>query len=262
MTLAGWAERSTRVTLGCMVSGAAYRNPGLLVRMATALDHASAGRAVLGLGAGWHEVEHRAFGYRYATLRERLDRLEEAALICRQLLDGKAAHLDGTWFSADGARVEPAPAQARLPLLIGGSGERRTLPLVARVADIWNGEGDPETYARRSALLDELCRQVGRDPASVHRTVGLTPPLIRDDRRDAVEELSSRLERHGLAPEAARAASQGSPLVGSSEQVASHLRAYQAAGAHEVVFDWPAPADEATLAALAGPVRAALARAD
>ena len=109
MTLAGWAERSTRVTLGCMVSGAAYRNPGLLVRMVTALDHASSGRAVLGLGAGWHEAEHRAFGYDYATLRERLDRLEEAAVICRQMLDGQAAHLDGTWFSADGARAEPAP---------------------------------------------------------------------------------------------------------------------------------------------------------
>lgn len=261
MTLAGWAERTRRVTLGCLVSGAAYRNPGLLVRMVTALDHASGGRAVLGLGAGWHAAEHRAFGYDYPTLRERLDRLDEAALICRRMLDGEAANMVGTWYSAHGARAEPAPLQAHLPLLIGGSGERRTLPLVARVADVWNGEGDPETYARKSSLLDGLCQRQGRDPASIGRTVGLPPPLIREDRDEAVAELERRLVRHGLAPEAARAASETSPLVGSVEQVVAHLRSYQTAGAHEVIFDWPSPADEPTLQALAGPVRTGLAHA-
>ena len=95
MTLAGWAERTDRATLGCLVSGAAYRNPGLLVRMVSALDHASGGRAVLGLGAGWHAAEHRAFGYAYPTLPQRLDRLDEAASICRQMLDGRDASLDG-----------------------------------------------------------------------------------------------------------------------------------------------------------------------
>lgn len=261
MTLAGWAEHTSRVTLGCLVSGAAYRNPGLLVRMVTALDHASGGRAILGLGAGWHAAEHRAFGYDVATLGARLDRLEEAAAICRQMLDGEAAHLEGAWFSADGARAEPAPVQEHLPLLIGGGGERRTLPLVARVADIWNGEGDPQTYARKSALLDGLCRQQGRDPTSVQRTVGLPPPLIREDRNEAVAELERRLIRHGLAPEAARAASETSPLVGSIRQVVAHLRRYHVAGAREVIFDWPSPADEPTLQALAGPVRAGLAGA-
>ena len=259
MTLAGWAERTDRVTLGCLVSGAAYRNPGLLVRMVTALDHASGGRAVLGLGAGWHAAEHRAFGYDYPTLPERLDRLDEAARICRQMLDGEAAVLDGTWFSVRHARLEPAPLQRHLPLLIGGSGERRTLPIVARVADIWNGEGDPETYARKSALLDELCRRQGRDPASIHHTVGLPPPLIREDRDEAVAEHAGRLVRHGLAPDAARAASQMSPLVGSVRDMTALLLSYQAAGAREVIFDWPPPADEVTLAGLAGPVREAIA---
>lgn len=261
MTLAGWAERTERVTLGCLVSGAAYRNPGLLVRMVTALDHASGGRAVLGLGAGWHAAEHRAYGFDYPTLRERLDRLDESARICRQMLDGGAANVHGTWYSAHGAHAEPAPLQQHLPLLIGGSGERRTLPLVARVADVWNGEGDPETYARKSRLLDDLCRASGRQPASVHRTVGLPPPLIREDRDEAVAALADRLIRHGLAPDAARTASETSPLVGSIEQVVAHLRSYEVAGAREIIFDWPSPADEATLQALAGPVRAGLAPA-
>jgi alkanesulfonate monooxygenase SsuD/methylene tetrahydromethanopterin reductase-like flavin-dependent oxidoreductase (luciferase family) len=259
MTLAGWAERTETVTLGCLVSGAAYRNPGLLVRMASALDHASGGRAILGLGAGWHAAEHLAFGYDYASLPERLDRLDEAATICRAMLDGEAADAEGRWFSAHGARAEPPPLQPRLPLLIGGSGERRTLPIVARVADAWNGEGDPPTYARKSALLDRLCRDRGRDPASVRRTVGLPPPLIRGDRDEAVRTLADQLARHGLGSAAARDASMASPFVGSAEQVTMQLQAYADAGAQEVIFDWPSPADEATLVALAGPIRDALA---
>jgi alkanesulfonate monooxygenase SsuD/methylene tetrahydromethanopterin reductase-like flavin-dependent oxidoreductase (luciferase family) len=258
MTLAGWAERTRQVTLGCLVSGAAYRNPALLVRMVVALDHASAGRAILGLGAGWHATEHHAFGYAYPSLGQRLDRLEEAAAICRQMLDGKAAELTGAWFSVHGARAEPRPLQPHLPLLIGGSGERRTIPLVARVADIWNGEGEPADWERRSRLLDDACRAVGRDPSEVRRTVGLPPPLIRSDRLEAVEALAAQLTHHGLQPEAARAASQASQLVGDVPRVVARLRAYMVAGVEEVIFDWPSPLDEATLLALAGPVRAAL----
>ena len=126
-------------------------------------------------------------------------------------------------------------------------------------ADIWNGEGDPAIYAHKSALLDELCRQQGRPGGSIRRTVGLPPPLIREDRDEAVLELSRRLTQHGSAPEAARAASLASPLVGSVRSVTDRLLAYHAAGAEEVIFDWPAPADEATLEALIGPVREGLA---
>jgi alkanesulfonate monooxygenase SsuD/methylene tetrahydromethanopterin reductase-like flavin-dependent oxidoreductase (luciferase family) len=258
MTLAGWAGRTRLVRLGCLVSGVAYREPPLLVRMATALDHASGGRAILGIGAGWHATEHAVFGFTYPSLRQRLDRLEEAAAICRTMLDGDAAESAGTWFRAQGARNEPPPLQERLPLLIGGSGERRTLPIVARYADAWNGEGDPATYAHKNAVLDELCRAAGREPASIVRTVGLPPPLIRPDRADAAAVLAASLVRHGLGrPEAAAAAFE-SPLVGPVDEVAAALAAYGAAGASEVIFDWPSPADEATLVALAGPVREAL----
>jgi alkanesulfonate monooxygenase SsuD/methylene tetrahydromethanopterin reductase-like flavin-dependent oxidoreductase (luciferase family) len=259
MTLMGWAARTRRVTLGCLVSSVSYRHPSILVKMATALDHESGGRAVLGLGAGWHASEHRAFGFEHLPVRERLVRFEEGVRIARAMLDGEAAHVDGRWLRADGARNEPAPRQPRLPLLIGGSGEKRTLPLVARHADAWNGEGDPETYARKSALLDGLCRAAGRDPGSVRRTVGLPPPLVRARRSDAVAVLAGLLERHGLPGADARAAAESSPLVGTVDAVAARLREYRAAGAVEVMFDWPLPSDDETLVALAGPVREALA---
>jgi alkanesulfonate monooxygenase SsuD/methylene tetrahydromethanopterin reductase-like flavin-dependent oxidoreductase (luciferase family) len=248
------------VTLGCLVSSVSYRSPAILVKMATALDHASRGRAVLGIGAGWHATEHQAFGVELPSVGERLDRLEEAASICRQMLDGEATYLDGRWFRADGAINDPPPLQAQLPLLIGGSGERRTLPIVARYGDVWNGEGDPRTFAHKSSVLDERCRDAGRDPATVRRTVGLPPPLIRDRRSDAVDALGAALVRHGLPVSDARAAAEASPLAGSVEQVAERLHQYQAAGATEVMFDWPLPSDDQTLEALAGPVRGLLSR--
>lgn len=258
MTLMGWAGLTKHATVGCLVSGVGYRQPTLLVKMATALDHATDGRAILGLGAGWHAAEHRAFGFSYPSLGERLDRLEEAALISRQMLDGQPATVDGRWLRADGVRNEPRPVQDRLPLLVGGSGERRTLPIVARTADIWNGEGDPETFARKSALLDELCREAGRDPSSVRRTVGLPPPLIRARRGEAVEVLTEALVHQGSVHDDAHAAAEGSPFVGPGEQILDRLREYSAAGADEVMFDWPTPSDDETLLALAGPIREAL----
>lgn len=258
MTLMGWAPLTSQVRLGCLVSGVGYRNPTLLVKMATALDHATGGRAVLGLGAGWHAAEHRAFGFSYPSLGERLDRLEEAAFISRQMLDGQAATIDGRWLKASGVRNEPPPVQERLPLLVGGSGERRTLPIVARTADIWNGEGDPQTFTRKSAVLDELCREAGREPSSVRRTVGLPPPLIRADRSEAVEVLVDTLVHQGTGADDARAAAESSPLVGPSDQVLDRLREYAVAGAEEVMFDWPLPSDDQTLVALAGPITEAL----
>jgi alkanesulfonate monooxygenase SsuD/methylene tetrahydromethanopterin reductase-like flavin-dependent oxidoreductase (luciferase family) len=239
------------------VSSVSYRSPTILVKMATALDHASGGRAVLGIGAGWHATEHSAFGFELPSVGERLDRLEEAGWICRQMLDGGQATLDGRWFRADGAPNDPPPVQARLPLLIGGSGERRTLPIVARCADIWNGEGDAETWARKSSLLTDLCHQHGRDPGTLRRTVGLPPPLVRRDRAEAVAILTDHLVRHAIPVADARNSAEASPLVGTVEQVAAELRNYQAAGADEVMFDWPPQSDEQTLVALAGPIRSA-----
>jgi alkanesulfonate monooxygenase SsuD/methylene tetrahydromethanopterin reductase-like flavin-dependent oxidoreductase (luciferase family) len=257
--LFGWAAITSRVRMGCLVSGAGYRSPGLLVKMATALDHATGGRATLGLGAGWFEREHRAFGFAYPPLRERLDRLAEASTICRGLLDGTSVAFDGAWYSADGARNDPPPLQQRLPLVIGGSGEKRTLRIVAQFADVWNADGDdPDSFRRRSGILDQHLHSVGRPAESVERTAGLPPPCIRSTRPAAIEALAEILQHQGMPEaEAARAAA-ASRFAGPVQSVVAELRRYRDAGLGAVMFDWPAPFDRPTLEALAGPVRAAL----
>jgi alkanesulfonate monooxygenase SsuD/methylene tetrahydromethanopterin reductase-like flavin-dependent oxidoreductase (luciferase family) len=258
--LFGWAGITRHARMGCLVSGGAYRNPGLLVKMATALDHATNGRAALGLGAGWFEREHRAFGYEFPPVGQRLDRLADAAAICRGLLDGAAVTYEGDWFSAMDARNDPPPVQSRLPLAIGGSGEKRTLRIVAQYADIWNADqDDPESFQRRSGILDEHCRAVGRDPTSIERTAGLAAPCIRPTREEAVEVLAGILQRQAMPRDDALRMASSSPFLGPAQDVARELQRYHAAGLGAVMFDWPAPFDRETLEALAGPVRSALA---
>jgi alkanesulfonate monooxygenase SsuD/methylene tetrahydromethanopterin reductase-like flavin-dependent oxidoreductase (luciferase family) len=258
-TLFGWAGITRQARLGCLVSGAGYRNPGLLVKMATALDHATGGRAVLGLGAGWFELEHEAFGFEFPPVGRRLDRLGDSAAISRGLLDGSAVTYEGDWFRAVEARNDPPPIQPRLPIAIGGSGEKRTLRIVAEYADIWNADqDDPESFRRRNGILDEHCRAVGRSPASIERTAGLAAPCIRPTRAAAVEALTDILERQAMSGAAAREMASNSPFTGPVASVVAELRRYHDAGVDAVMFDWPAPFDRLTLEALAGPVRAAL----
>ncbi len=250
--LFGWAATTSRVRLGCLVSAAGYRNPALLVRTATALDHASGGRAVLGLGAGWARREHETIGVELPDApAERLDRLEEAAAICRDLLDGRVSGRSGRWWSTSGARNDPPP-MGPLPLLIGGSGPRRTLPIVARYADAWSADGDdPESFRRRSQLLDERAAEAGRDPGAIERTVGLPPPLVRPSRAAAVDVLAGVLAEHGTPAGDAVDVARSSPFAAPIDAVEDTLRAYEDAGAQAVMFDWPAPFDAATLEALA-----------
>jgi alkanesulfonate monooxygenase SsuD/methylene tetrahydromethanopterin reductase-like flavin-dependent oxidoreductase (luciferase family) len=250
MTLAGFAAVTSRIPLGVLVSGAGYRNPALVVKQATALDHMSAGRMTLGLGAGWHEREHRAFGFGFPSLGDRITRLEEQAGVIRRLLDGDSVTYRGQWIEMYGARNEP-PQLGPLPLLIGGSGEKRTLAIVARYADAWNGEGDPATWARRNRLLDEHCERVGRDPGAIRRTVGAAPARIRATRQEAVASLADTLVANGLSPAEAHESAEASPLAGTAESVTAALHEWGAGGAAEVIIDWPAPFDHETLDGLA-----------
>ena len=233
MTLAGWAAVTRRVPLGVMVCGVGYRNVGLTVKMATALDHATGGRAILGLGAGWHEPEHRAFGYPALALGDRISRLDEASRLVHGLLDGQRVTLQGAWVTARDLRNDPPPCQTRMPFLIGGSGERRTLRIVARDADIWNGEGDPTAFARKNRILDDHCAEIGRDPSEIRRTVGVPPICIRDSRDGAVEALAGILAQQGGSSADARAWAESSPLADTEEIVTGLLRAWHEAGAEE-----------------------------
>jgi alkanesulfonate monooxygenase SsuD/methylene tetrahydromethanopterin reductase-like flavin-dependent oxidoreductase (luciferase family) len=251
ITLAGFAMVTRRVPLGVLVSGAGYRNVGLLVKQATAVDHLSGGRVSLGLGAGWHPRDHEAFGFDLPPVGERLDRLEEQAAAARALLAGETVSADGRHVRLVRAANLPAPVSPRMPLMIGGSGEKRTLRIVARFADAWNGEGDVATWARKNSVLDAHCAAVGRDPGEIRRTVGLPPASVRDTREAAVEALVARFVHNGLAPGEARETAEASPLVGTDEEVRGALAAYSAAGAAEAIIDWPAPFDDETLGRLA-----------
>jgi F420-dependent oxidoreductase-like protein len=168
--LAGLATAVPRVRLGSLVSGNTYRHPAVLANMAATIDHLSGGRAVLGLGAGWQYNEHAAYGIEFFDKRGRLSRLEEACAVVRQLLDHGRGNFGGSYYRLVDAPLEPKPLQARLPLLIGGAGERVTLRIVAQWADEWNTWGAPDVLRAKGAVLDRHCEAVGRDPGAIARS--------------------------------------------------------------------------------------------
>lgn len=171
-TLGALAARTSRVALGTLVTGVTYRNPALLAKQVTTLDTISGGRAVLGLGAAWNEDEHRGYGFDFPPIGKRMDRLEEALEICHRMFTEERPTFDGEHYRIERALNVPRPIQPGGPrIMVGGGGERRTLRLVARYADMANWFGDLETLRHKNEVFEEHCAAVGRDPASVLRTV-------------------------------------------------------------------------------------------
>jgi F420-dependent oxidoreductase-like protein len=166
--LAALAALVPRVQLGSLVSSVTYRHPAVLAKIATAIDQVSGGRLILGIGAGWQLNEHAAYGLDLGSVRERLDRFEEATRILRALLSKPRTTFDGTYYRLQDAPCQPGPAGGQLPLLIGGGGERRTLRIAAQYADQWNYWSTPDVLAHKLAVLREHCDEVGRDPADIH----------------------------------------------------------------------------------------------
>ncbi len=166
--LGALAALTSRVRLGAMVTGVTYRNPAHLAKIVTTLDVISGGRAILGLGAAWYDVEHEGLGFDFPAAPERLDRLEEALQICRAMFREEAPSFDGRYYRIHEARNVPRPTQpGGPPILVGGGGEKRTLQLVARYADMANFFGDVTTVAHKVDVLRNHCRAVGRDPSEV-----------------------------------------------------------------------------------------------
>src|SRR4051794_41594721 len=166
MALAAVAQATTKLRLGLMVGANTFRNPGLTAKLATTLDHVSDGRAVLGIGGAWFEREHDAFGFDEtwgSGVGERLDRLDESVMLLRRLLDGERVTHEGRFYSMRDALCEPRPVQDRLPILVGGSGPKKTLRTVAQRADAWNTSGAIDEARSSLAILDEHCAAVGRD---------------------------------------------------------------------------------------------------
>ena len=169
-TLTAVATRTSRLRLGTLVLGNLYRHPAVLANMAATLDHVSGGRLLLGLGAGWQENEHVAYGIDLPPPAPRLDQFEEACAVLTSLLRQPRTTFDGRYYRVTDAPCEPKPVQARLPLLIGGRGERRTIPAAARWADEWNAWTTLDSFRHKAAVLDRACEDLGRDPAEVRRS--------------------------------------------------------------------------------------------
>jgi F420-dependent oxidoreductase-like protein len=183
--LSALAARTSRIHLGSMVSGVTYRNPALVAKMVTTQDIISGGRAILGLGAAWNEDEHKGYGFDFPPMRERMDRLEEALEICHLMFTEERPSFQGTYYRLDRALNNPRPIQPGGPrILIGGSGEKRTLRMVARFGDISNWWGSLDELKHKNDVLEAHCEAVGRDPSTIIRTV-MAPVLLVDDAREA-----------------------------------------------------------------------------
>jgi F420-dependent oxidoreductase-like protein len=241
-TLAAVAAVTFRARVGHMVSANTLRNPGLTAKMATTIDHVSGGRAILGIGAGWFEREHEAFGFDFGSgFGERLDRLAEAVPLLRRLLDGETVTHEGRFYTFRDAVCAPRPVQARLPILIGGSGPKKTLPLVARYADLWNAYGTPDEVAAADAILRAACETIGRDEREIERTVNLNV-VIRSSRADAEAAWARWLAAH-LPQDDERELSAGGPL----EEVAATLARYRDAGFAHPIMIFRTPFDLETM---------------
>ena len=257
--LEGWlamgavAARTSRVRVGLMVGANTLRNPGHTAKLAATLDHVSAGRAVLGIGGAWFPREHEAFGIDFgASVGERLARLDEAVEVMRRLLDGERFSHAGRFYGFDDALISPRPVQDHLPILVGGGGPRKTLRTVARRADAWNTNGTVDEVAGRDAILREHCAAVGRDPATIERTVSF-PIVLRDDPAAAARAFRALCDANGM-PDAGNVPT----LLGPPALVAAAIRPYVDLGFATIVVRLPAPYDAETIARI-GEVRAALA---
>jgi F420-dependent oxidoreductase-like protein len=244
-TLAALAAITTRPTVGLMVGANTFRNPGLTAKLATTLDHVSGGRAVLGIGGAWFEREHRAYGIEAwgSGFGERLDRLDESVMLLRRLLDGeRIADHAGRFYRMHDALVEPRPVQKRLPILIGGSGPKKTLRTTARYADAWNVGGSVEDLRAKDGILRERCAEVGRNPDEIERTTSVWM-VIREDAAEARRVAAANAAANGdeLADD------DDEVFVGSPDKIADELRPIVELGFRHVIVDAMAPYDAETL---------------
>jgi F420-dependent oxidoreductase-like protein len=196
--LPAMAKVTSRVRIGCMVTGVTYRHPAILAKMAVSVDHISSGRLEFGIGAGSHEGEHRGYGIAFPGAGTRIDMLDEACGVIRRLWTEDSVTHRGRFWTLTDALANPKPVQERVPIVIGGTGEQKTLRVVARHADEWNfspmqdlGPQGPSEFARLSRVLDDHCEAIGRDPKEIHRGI---QTAVRPDDREQVDASLRLLE--------------------------------------------------------------------
>lgn len=272
--LAAVAATTKRIGIGPMVLGNAYRHPAVVANMAATLDHVAEGRLTLAIGAGWMQSEHDAYGIPYLPLAERIARLDEAATVIRLLLTERRASFAGRYYQLHDALCEPKPyGGRRMPLLIGGGGEKRTLRVVARHADEWNGEVGPSAMGRKIAILREHCQAIGRNPDEI-----AVSALLRSEAEAAgTYDAMIRLGNPNLAAERQRLLAEGLSPADLDQQLRQWawdqfvpldearaidwFNAYVAVGVRHFITVWRPPFDyarmERFLSHVADPVKRA-----
>lgn len=218
--IAALAATVPRLRLAPLVTSVTYRHPAVLANIAAAVDQVSQGRLTLGVGAGWQANEHAAYGIELGTVTERMDRFEEAVQILRSLLSQPRTTFSGQYFQLRDAPCQPAPVQDRMPILIGGGGERRTLRIAARYADHWNAWTTPDLLAHKVSVLRAHCEEAGRDPAEIHVSTQALLFLSTDEKW-----LEKKRQEAGGRP----------VIVGNPAEAADIIARYQAAGADELI---------------------------
>jgi len=214
--LAGLSAATSRLRLAPLVTSVTYRHPAVLANIAAAVDNISHGRLLLGIGAGWQENEHAAYGLELGSVKERLDRFEEATQILVSLLREQRTTLDGKYFQVKDAPNQPPPVQQPIPILIGGGGEKRTMRIAARYADEWNSWTDPATLAHKVGVLHKHCADLGRDPSDIKVSTQALLYLGTDE-----SWLASKRETGGV--------------VGTPNEVVDIIGQYAKAGADEFI---------------------------
>ena len=242
-TLGALAAETRHARIGCLVFYVGYRNPTLLAKAATTLDHITGGRFEIGLGAGWHIWEATAYGYAFPDIGTRLDMLDEAVQIVRRMLTEERTDFNGKHFQAVDASCLPRPVQPRLPIWVGGLGEKRTLKIAAEHADGWNAAYlSPEEFRRLNGVLEQWCEEVGRDPTQIRRAVNLAFNL-------GVDEVEVKRQHRQLASDWGGMAERvsGGALLCTPDQAVERLAEYRDAGVDEINIALRAPWQEEAL---------------
>ena len=254
LTITAWAAHTVRIRMGLLVGANPFREPTLVAKMATTLDHISGGRAILGVGASWNEEEARDFGFEFGSgPGERLRWLGEALPIMRGMLDGTEPSATGPRYRARQTRNLPPPLQRHLPILVGGGGEKVTLRLVAQWADMYNVGGGFERVRAKENVLRGHCEAVGRDETEIERTASVGTIFIRDSRQ-AAEQVARTAFETNRAP-------QWFPHFGTPEEIAAELAPYLDIGYRHLIANFPAPYDEESIVRFSTEVRSLLAAA-
>lgn len=221
-----------RMQIGTIVLGNTYRHPAVVAKMAAQVDLISGGRLLMGMGAGWQQNEHDAYGITLPPMRERLDRMDEACQVMRLLWSQERSNFEGRYYNLSDAPLDPKPLQRPYPeLMIGGAGEKVTLRIVAELADHWNVWGGPDILSHKSTILGTHCERAGRDPGSIIRSVNMAF-FVSDARNEVEAFVDSVAKRMNRTAEDARDIC----LAGSPAQIVDKLGALQAAGADVLFF--------------------------